>query len=264
MIEAVDDPQNVADESRARSGRRYPPVIWPLVTLLLATPLLVWLNVDLLTANYFFEADRWIFARQEFWDSVDRVCPLLGVVLAIVSLVVLVLGYVRPKLRRHELATTFLVLAAVIGPFLIVNCLLKATWGRPRPSALVQFGGEYEHCEPWRAGERPDIHKSFPSGHAAIGFYLIAPAFLVYRRRPILFGRLFTAGALYGGFMSLSRVMQGAHFVTDIVWAAGIVYLTCALLYRWLDPESAHEAAAAPNETTEFEGVSDQPLVRAA
>jgi membrane-associated PAP2 superfamily phosphatase len=49
--------------------------------------------------------------------------------------------------------------------------------------------------------------------------------------------------------MGATRVVQGGHFTSDILWAGGIVYLTGALLARWLlcDPSGdAHAIAITP------------------
>ena len=77
-------------------------------------------------------------------------------------------------------------------------------------------------------------NSSFPSGHAAVAFYLIAPAFLVHGRRPRLANSLLTLGFLFGACMSITRVVQGGHFASDVMWSAGIVYLTCVATARWV------------------------------
>ena len=30
--------------------------------------------------------------------------------------------------------------------------------------------------------------------------------------------------------MGIARIVQGGHFVTDVIWSAGFVYLTCIVL----------------------------------
>jgi membrane-associated PAP2 superfamily phosphatase len=59
-----------------------------------------------------------------------------------------------------------------------------------------------------------------------MGFYLMAPAFLLYPRRRGLAGAFLGLGLLGGGLMGMARIVQGGHFLSDIVWSGGIVYLT--------------------------------------
>ena len=43
-----------------------------------------------------------------------------------------------------------------------------------------------------------------------------------------------TAGLGYGGLMSITRVVQGAHFAADTVWSLGIMALTAQVLYYFV------------------------------
>ena len=67
---------------------------------------------------------------------------------------------------------------------------------------------------------------SFPSGHAAMGFYLMAPAFVCYRRRPWLAAGFLLLGLACGGVIGLARIVAGCHFPSDVLWAGGIIYFT--------------------------------------
>jgi membrane-associated PAP2 superfamily phosphatase len=66
---------------------------------------------------------------------------------------------------------------------------------------------------------------SFPSGHASMGFYLMAPAFLLFHRRRL--AHSFVLVGLAGGLaLGITRILQGAHFPSDVLWSAGFVYLS--------------------------------------
>jgi lipid A 4'-phosphatase len=138
----------------------------------------------------------------------------------------------RPLWRLDRKALVFLVVSLAAGPGLLANTLLKDHWGRARPTQIEPFGGARQFTPaPLPAAECAE-NCAFVSGHAALGFSLVAFAFLLPRggRR-----RAATAAALViGAVIGLARVVQGAHFLSDVVFAGLLIYGTTALLYWWI------------------------------
>jgi membrane-associated PAP2 superfamily phosphatase len=123
----------------------------------------------------------------------------------------------------------FLAALLALGPGLAVNGVLKPYWSRPRPKEIKAFGGTQEYISVWQRGPL-GVGKSFPSGHASMGFYLMAPAFVLYRRRPRWALAFLLLGLAGGAVIGLGRVAQGQHFPSDVLWAGGLVYLSGVLL----------------------------------
>jgi lipid A 4'-phosphatase len=54
-----------------------------------------------------------------------------------------------------------------------------------------------------------------------------------------------TAGLISGGVVGLGRILQGGHFLSDVLVSAAVVWLVCAGLARFMfkpasqDPEDA-------------------------
>jgi len=142
----------------------------------------------------------------------------------------------RHYFRRRTLlgcdarAALYLVLALAIGPGLLVNTVLKEHWGRARPSQIIEFGGD-KHFTPALAPSREcERNCSFSSGHAALGFSLVAFAFLATERRR---QHLAAASAIAtGGLLGLARIAQGGHFLSDVVLSGLLVTATSWLLHR--------------------------------
>jgi membrane-associated PAP2 superfamily phosphatase len=109
-------------------------------------------------------------------------------------------------------------------------------WGRPRPIDIVDFNGSRPYHQVYQPAG-PDMGKSFPSGHAAIGFYTIAPFFVLRRRKPRAALGLLLAGGGYGALMSVGRMLQGGHFLSDVLWSGYLVHMTGMLLYYLLHPD---------------------------
>ena len=110
----------------------------------------------------------------------------------------------------------------LLGPGILVNGL-KPCWMRPRPHATVTFGGPRDFHPVWQRGSC-DEDASFPCGHASMGFFLMAPAFIIYRRRPWLAAAFMLLGVAGGVTMGLARMAVGCHFPSDILWSGGLVY----------------------------------------
>ena len=128
-------------------------------------------------------------------------------------------------LRRGVL---FLVVVLVLGPGLLVNALVKNNSGRARPVQVEQFGGERHFTPAFVVADQCEKNCSFVSGHAAMGFFFIAFAWVLKDRRWLLYG------GLIGGLVGLGRIIQGAHFLSDVIFSFVLVLLTTMLCARWL------------------------------
>lgn len=125
---------------------------------------------------------------------------------------------------------------ALLGPGLIIEGVLKNTVGRPRPVQVEQFGGTQVYHGPFVPGNDPKHHRSFVSSHAAAGFALMSLGLTcgpLWRRRWLLIG------IVAGGIVGLGRMMQGGHFLSDIIFAFYAVWLSCELV-AWIDHRLQH------------------------
>jgi lipid A 4'-phosphatase len=192
--------------------------------------------LDLWVSGIFYEpghgfvySDRpaveWIY-----WATF-RVVDVLGVLI----LGGLIASIVSWRLHAWRAPMAFLVLSMILGPGLITNQVFKAHWGRPRPSQIVNFGGSHPYVAPLIISHECDHNCSFVSGHAAAAFWLLTPA-LVFRRRRRLW---WMAGLEWGLLVSAVRIIQGGHFLSDVVGALIVVLLTNRALlalfqrYHW-------------------------------
>jgi lipid A 4'-phosphatase len=141
------------------------------------------------------------------------------------GLVAAAAGCCWSKWRNYCAAGLFFVLLLALGPGLLVNAVCKPLWSRPRPGEITAFGGEHPFVPVLSVGEGPEKY-SFPSGHAAMGFYLMAPAFVLSGLRPLWAAAFLGLGLFYGTLIGLARIVAGGHFASDVLWSAGIVYFT--------------------------------------
>jgi lipid A 4'-phosphatase len=116
---------------------------------------------------------------------------------------------------------------AVTGPMLLVNGVFKDHWGRARPSQVVEFGGTQQFTRAALPADQCPKNCSFVSGHASVGFYFLALAFVWPRRRALWLA----AGTALGLGVGLVRIVQGGHFLSDVLFAGIVVYLTARILH---------------------------------
>ena len=186
---------------------------------------------DLFFTGLFYNEKEWFFWRYALpLEFVRKALPTLiiglGVFLLLIGLANLWLKDNIFNMTRRAMA--YLLLTILLGPGLIVNLLFKEHWGRARPSTIVEFGGKQNFTPPLVIADQCDGNCSFASGHAAIAFWTFALAMLL---PPAWRWRAGWAAIGFGFLIGLVRVIQGAHFYSDVM-SAGIVTVGIALALR--------------------------------
>jgi len=254
------------EEPSPESPGEHRPVHWrfwicaaaiPFVLLVVTSCVIRIAELDLAVASSFFSADseyRFAGLQSSFCKFMYQYGPLPGIALGAASIWLWILAARRNPFSTSTRIAGFCTLLLLIGPGLIVNLGLKNNWGRPRPSQIEHFGGTYAYAPLGVRGDGPS-NGSFPSGHAAIAFYLMAPGFLFMRRRGWLAACFLTFGMAAGIVMGAVRIVQGAHFFSDVIWSGAIVYFTGLILARVLhvdalDPSQFRELARIMRQDT--------------
>ncbi len=184
---------------------------------------------DLWLSAHFWTPEAGFYMKDELWSVILYV--IFGDIkffLIPVLLLAIIYPYFKKAYKDTQKKATFLFVVLLIGPGIIVNLILKDNWDRPRPRDVVQFQGEKQFSPAFIMADQPGKNKSFSSGHASMGFFFIAFAWLARKRR------YFWLGMVVGGLASLGRIVQGGHFLTDVLTSAFIVYFTCQVVAHYL------------------------------
>ncbi len=169
----------------------------------------------------------------------------VGTVLILPALAALAIKLIFPrrKLLVSGRAIVFLIATLVLAPGLLVNVGLKDHWGRPRPIDVTQFGGDQHFMAWWDPrGDCPN-NCSFVSGDVSGAFWTVAPAVLAPPQwRALAYG----AALALGTGMAIIRMLAGAHFFSDVVFAGVftflIIWIAHGLIYRWPRTRFSDEA----------------------
>ncbi len=184
------------------------------------------------TSQFYSKEQGWWLAEEAPWSWLYRYGTIPGLLLTIGGTVFIFLTYIKPHLQSWRHYVLILVLTSILGPGVIVNAILKDYWGRTRPRQTQDFGGRWEYREVISPGV-PGKGKSFPCGHCAMAYVFTSCIFLYRKSRVLaLVGAGFGLG--YGLLMSLTRMLQGAHFPTDAFWSLGVVLLVSTTLYYFV------------------------------
>lgn len=184
-------------------------------------------SIDLEIARVFYTTEGWYLNTH--WAFV------LKHVISIMSAILIIgLGFLCISSRikdSYKNKIRFLFLTILLGPGLLINFGLKDHWGRARPGQLVQFGGTKYYTTPLQPSNECNKNCSFVSRHAAMGYSLILLGAITGSRLIWLMGGI-TAGLLIG----LLRMLQGGHFLSDVLFAFFPVWMSMELLilFMWI------------------------------
>lgn len=234
-----------------------PPIWFPLLVLTVVSWLVRVTDLDrALQQKFWSSATGWHLANAPWVQFLYHYGTWPALIIAGGGMLVWLLSFWLFPFKPMRQYGGFLALAMILGPGLLINGTFKEYYGRPRPRNVVEFGGTI----PFRPLGEPTLDhrgRSFPSGHASAGFFWLAPCIYLWPRRrrvALAFGVLALA---HGGLMGAARMAQGAHWFSDNLWAAGMIYLSSWAIYRALvspysekpvrsNPVCAATAQAAP------------------
>jgi len=196
----------------------------------------LWPELDLLVTHYFFEASSQSFLANQsgLVQAVYIATPWLGRALFIACCLGWLLLKTGPRpqtlaWRRRMLAWLIM---AVVGLGLVVDWGLKDNVGRPRPEQLEIFGNSKPFVPAFELSTHCDVNCGFVSGHAAAGFALMTwGIWSAWPRRK----RWLLIGTVTGLFIGGVRIVQGGHFLSDVIFSGWAVWLTYILIRQaWL------------------------------
>ncbi len=162
------------------------------------------------------------FIRLGFYASFVIVCILTVFGLA-ASLI-----RKSPVFGLTTLKWLFLGTCLAVGPGIVGNVVLKDHWGRARPVHLTEFGGSKSYSPPLKPSDQCDRNCSFVAGEASMMYAMFFAAAFLF---PAIGPRLIEAGVFAGLLSGAVRISQGAHFLSDVIFAGVAMALTVAGVY---------------------------------
>lgn len=209
-----------------------------LLALKVSVPLCILLGVffvnfaqlDLIASHAFYDEQLKIPASNYsgFWLAQSAFLQFIYKAVDVISrlaLFISIFTFVWLMLKRNAKAfyAAIVMFSLLTGPLIAVNGIFKEHWGRARPLSVEEFDGKQQFTPAWIIADQCKHNCSFTSGHAAAGFALCV-GFFVSRRKIWLI-----SGLVLGGLVGLTRMMNGAHFLSDVIFSFFIVYIVSAV-----------------------------------
>ena len=199
-------------------------------------------KIDLVVSEFFYDRDKSAFIASNYpFAHIVYVFFAKFKFVLLPALIVLAIVYYRSfkfSDSYKKWLYSFLLASLLLGPGIVVNVILKDnSIGRSRPVQIVEFGGEQPFSAAYEYSGTCEKNCSFVSGHAALGFFFIGLGW-VFRSR-----MAFYTGVAIGVVVGLVRIMQGGHFLSDVVLAFWAVYFVNWLLASQFNIDSPYDLA---------------------
>jgi lipid A 4'-phosphatase len=187
-------------------------------------------EIDMAAARLFYAPDAGFVGRRLGWvEAVRQAFVVLYV--GTIALCLAGLGVIwrgRPQwLGLGKAHWLFLAACLAAGPGLVANLVFKDQWGRARPGHVTELGGTKAFTPPLVIADQCRRNCSFVSGEASSTFVTLYAAAALLPQWSVA---LVVAGTVGGLATGLVRMSQGAHFLSDIVFAGVFMALTVLVL----------------------------------
>lgn len=106
---------------------------------------------------------------------------------------------------------------------------VKYIWGRVR---FRELDAAFSDFTPWYLPQGFTGFDSFPSGHSAMGWMLLALLILFASTKRWIKNSMLTIIFVWGVLLASSRVVIGAHYASDVLFGSFFIILTFILLRR--------------------------------
>src|SRR5215510_3108994 len=187
-------------------------------------------EIDLFVAHATFSPATGFIGWQLGWLGVVRSA---FIVFYFGTIALAIVGWLASRKSHRSIVgakeSMFMLLCLSVGPGLLANVGFKDQWGRARPKQIVEFGGARHFTPALLPTDQCKRNCSFVSGEASSVF---APFYAAAAIAPQWAAPLVVVGTAAGLAAGSVRIAQGAHFLSDVVFAGLFMGLTVLALYR--------------------------------
>ena len=203
--------------------------------LLLLTIFAPWsANIDQWVSCQFFSLENLSFSNAWYHQLIFNWAVVPALATGITCGLLFILSFKFKKFFNSRFSFLFLSLSMAIGAGLITHLVFKEFCFRPRPVQTTLFGG-VQAFRPFYMLKFsfPNFCKSFPSGHATMGFYFINLIILGYRLNSRILKQVGAyATVIMSCILCHSRIAKGGHFLSDVLMSLVVTWYAALLVEK--------------------------------
>ncbi len=204
------------------------------ITLLLSIVFFLFPSLDITVSGLFFGQDGKFIANESDWFIYfirKMLLPLMALLVFFVPIVAVIKQiYFKEKILNIPVREwVYLFSCLIVGTGIVVNSIFKNLWGRARPNDTIQFGGQEPFTIPWLNVDYCSTNCSFVSGD--VSFFTLSLAILLIFKKTSW--NIFAYLSIL--LISLLRIMEGDHFLSDTVMSFIITYVIIKYLYDFFN-----------------------------
>ncbi len=194
-------------------------------------------NIDLLVADYYFDAALNTFPWKSNWFANEFMHVYLKKLIVYSGYLLylfLLIDCVKPwKKVNHfmRVRLRFVAIASFLIPFVIRtikhNSVFECPWNIDRYGGTAPFLKLLDHIP-----VGTEIGHCFPAGHATVGIWLAAICVFWLPHNPKVAIKVFTIGLSIGFVMGWVQQMRGAHFLFHTLWTAWLASLVILIMLQ--------------------------------
>lgn len=192
-------------------------------------------SIDMTVSQHFFDGEQFPLKHNGSLQTLRQANFWAGTVVIGASMLLLLSQRLRNAIGV-SLGRTFVPLITYgVGVGLIVNMLLKNTFGRARPRDTFGLGGEDPLSAAWEFSQACASNCSFTSGEAAGAMAMMSLVYLLPAGQRTIRRIVQTLLGILAVSLSFNRILFGGHYLSDVVLSmliVTIVMLSADLLLR--------------------------------
>jgi membrane-associated phospholipid phosphatase len=160
----------------------------------------------------------------------DSLILFLAISFAINLIVFLIVHNRNPATSSSLIKYSKVVIGMALWGYVFGIQIVKFFWGRVR---FRELDAAFAQFTPWYLPQGLTGFDSFPSGHAATGFMLLAILILFEKKKLWIKNLSLTLIIFWGILLAFSRVVIGAHYASDVLFGSFFIIITFLLLNRY-------------------------------
>jgi len=147
-----------------------------------------------------------------------------------ISIIIFIVLHLKSQVKSAiAIRCAKVVVGVALFGYVILIQGIKYFWGRVR---FRELDTAFSQFTPWYLPQGINGFDSFPSGHAAMGWMLLALLILLANKKQWIKYSAIVIIFLWGVTLALSRVVIGAHYASDVLFGSFFIIITFLIFYN--------------------------------